>query len=313
MSVVSVQASRVYEAPSTSSPSGARNRDPESTIELADGVTIALAPTVEREEPMDPHRAMTLAILLSRAIDPMTALMGLQSALRTTATRQHEGEIEAGAARSETEFTERMQQLEKAAKAAAKAAKTRPWLRKLIGAVITAIGAVASIFAGAGAGLVAVGVILIATGDILATLVEKGVIKGERAQKAVAITAAVLKIAGAIVMAVASGGSSVTGAIDAVKTVAMIAGQVASHIQTTATVYAAHVDVHNGVREYQAEQFRIDADGHGLASEEANQHVEQATEELKLLLRRFNRVVANLRATAEVRQQASRALVGALA
>ncbi|MCB9617340.1 MAG: hypothetical protein H6722_33325 [Sandaracinus sp.] len=256
---------------------------------------------------------MTLAVLLSGVVDPMTALMGLQSTLRNAAARQRETEIGSEALRGETEFNDRMEQLEKAAKAAAKAAKTRPWLRKLIGAIVTAIGAVASIFGGAGAGLVAVGVILIAAGDILSTLVEKGIIQGERAQKIVAITAAVLKIAGAIVMAVASGGSSLGEVANAATTIASVAGQVASHIQTTASVYAAHVDVHNGVREFQAEQFRVRADEHGIASEEASENMEEATDALKQLLRRFQRVVAQLRATAEVREQASRALVGALA
>ncbi|HJL46451.1 MAG TPA: type III secretion system translocon subunit SctE [Polyangiaceae bacterium LLY-WYZ-15_(1-7)] len=117
-------------------------------------------------------------------------------------------DVQASRQDSEMQRERVMHALEKVEKALKKAANKAPrWVKKLIGAVLTAVGTVASVFSGgATLALVVVAVVLIAAGDIVDELAHRGVLDERNG----AIAASVLKLVGAALM-IAAGGASAAG------------------------------------------------------------------------------------------------------
>ena len=212
-----------------------------------------------------PNGDLTIFTLaLSGAIDPTTLMQAiavqmrrLQTDNQTTAVR-NSGE----AARAADRRAEAL--LEKAEKMARKAAeKAPPWVKKLIGAVLTAIGSLLSIFGGAGAALVAVAVVLIAAGDIIDGMAERGMIP----EKAGRIVGLCCKLLGALLMA-GAGIASTAGNASATASTAENLGSSATTAGGTAG---------------QAVQETTQAAGNVAQGAEVAAKVESTTKALKLI------------------------------
>ncbi len=120
--------------------------------------------------PLSNEQQFTLAVALGGALDPMTALMAMQTSLRDTRTRAGEASSESASRRSEGEDAERMKSLKAAEEHLAKLLKQKlpDWAKKLIAAVMIIVAAVASVFTG-GASMVlvaAAAVLLIAAAAV---------------------------------------------------------------------------------------------------------------------------------------------------
>ena len=156
----------------------------------------------------------SVAYLATGLLEPMARAMLAQSEFRNSMTELNGAQMRTSLSRAERQQDLRAQQLKRARELAEEASSGLPsWARTLIGAVLTAVGTVAAAFTGgASIPLLVIGVILISAGEVVGHLAEQGVIDPTKG----GIAAVVLKIAGAIVMAVATAGAGAANAGGAV-------------------------------------------------------------------------------------------------
>ena len=260
----SASESRPLESAAALSPTGtdrrasnARGRGGKSPVDLA-----------------DPHTSTAVAILLAGVLDPMAMLTGLEGRLRDVGSNQQERDVRVETQRSETADAARKVSLDKARALAEKAAaKAPPWVKKLLGAVITAIGAAASVFTGgASLALSVIGVVLMVAGEVVQALANHGVID----EKNGGIAAAAIKLVAAAIMTVASFGANSGALAQAAGTVVKVAVDVAKYAAQTAQTIQAARDIQRTKLGFESTMHRLDADEQQAIVEGADQSVEDA-------------------------------------
>ena len=299
------QQSHAVGTPNPAAVSRARVAGPTSAAVLHGAASPVAASPVPPGPMLDAAIAAATARALHGLVDPMAILFGLEARLRDVSTTMREHDAVASMRESESADARRLEQLEKAEKAAKRALSRAPrWVRKLVGSVLSAAGAVASAFTGgASVALTVVGVALLVAGDVVERLAAKGVIDPDKAQWAVVA----LKVVGAIVMAVAGSGGFdrvADGVRHAGTTCARVIEQ---SVQLTKSAVDAHGSLRDGVdgvRSFRQGQWLLRADRQELAAEEANTELEDATDDLAAIQRRFARVAARLREVADARGSA---------
>lgn len=248
-------------------------------------VTVAVeAP--EQDADIDPARLATIGILLGGVMDPMSALMGLQSMVRDSQEGLRSEGIASAQGRAETEDAERTKQLEAARKQLEKIKSMPSWLKNIIGVVLAVVGTVASVFTGgASMALAVIGAVLLVGAEVVQALGDAGVIDP---QVATAVAAG-MKLVGAIVMTVAGGvgggelASSVQGVVDVVKNVADV-------VSAAITTAEAGCEIEGAVRRNIAEHRTLDAAEHQVNVDEALENADEHIEQLKRMLQMFKRV-----------------------
>lgn len=248
-------------------------------------VTVA-AETPEGPQELDPARLATLGILLGGVIDPMTAVMGLQSMIRDAQSELRSEGVASAQGRAETENAERAQQLEAARKQLEKVKSMPGWLRKVIGAVLSVVGAVAAAFTGgAGAALTVIGIVLLAAGDIVQWLGHLGVID----ENVATLVAAGLKLVGAIVLTVA-GGAGAGELSSSVQQVGQVLKQVKQIAETAVATAEASMAIRNHGLVNSAENHQANAAENEVTADEAFEMAGDELEFLKRLMQMFQRV-----------------------
>ena len=244
--------------------------------------------------------AVTTAVLG----DPMALALALQCSLRDQGAANSQDSIRSSQKTREAADAERIKALADAAKALKKAKKKAPpWVKKLIGAVLTAVGTVASIAAGTGVALVAAGAAILLAAQIAEKVLMKLAEKGVISQKGAIITAAIVKVVAAVAAActgqvgglgAAAGGAAQAGAavVEVAKSAADILKTVANVINAAAEIAFAGVDTHISVRKYQAEMANILAEEWGMNSESAIEDGERAAELFAGVYKDFSRSTA---------------------
>ncbi len=273
------------------------------------------------EEVVDPRQATTIAVLLSGALDPMALIAGLQSRLRNQSAEATENDASASLETARSEEAERGRLLDDAMKMLDKKTKGMSrWGKKLLGAIMTAVGTAAScITGGASMALVVVAIVVMAAADIVEAMARRGFLDGKNGM----VAAAVLKIVGAVLMAVsgnvgeagsaaAQGAQGTAQAVDAAKTAAEIAKTVKTVHKVVTAVYGAleaGLELANGIFDFKAAKLNIQADGAEDRRDDALERLDDASGDLAMLQQRYARVVGRLMATMQVQGQARSASV----
>ena len=268
--------------------------------------------------PMTEAETGALAMVLTTLLDPMTLIGAMQVKLRDSNATTQTAAIDEASSRSERADRQRMEMLEKAQRALAKKARGMgKFAKKLLGAILTVVGTVASVFTGgASIALTVIGAVLLIAGEVVQFMADKGILD----EKNGGIAAMVLKLVGAIVQTVASFGAGAGSAVNAVKNVSETAIKVMQTIKevvdfvvsTLSTINGA-IDMHNSVRQYQADDANIDADVAGQNADDANQRMADYTSELRRVQQRFTRVLAKLHATIEAQNETAQAALSSFA
>lgn len=273
---------------------------------------------VSSSGPMSEAQTGALAMVLTTLLDPMTLIGAMQAKVRDSNVETQTAGISDAASRGERADRQRMAMLEKAERALAKKARGMGRLaKKLIGAILTVVGTVASVFTGgASIALTVIGAVLLIAGEVVSLLADKGILD----EKNGGIAAMVLKLVGAIVQTVASFGAGAGSAVNAVKNVsegvvtfAQITKQVVELTMSTLSTINGAIDMHNSVRQYQADDADIDAREAGQQAERANEEMADYTHEIRRIQQRFARVFAKLRATIEAQDGAAQAALASFA
>lgn len=257
-------------------PRSERRESPVALVRTPTSNTSAPAQTSREES----HRFQTLVLLFSGALDPMAALTGMQSQVRNRQTEQSAEDVRTNETNADSIDAERMETLEKAMAAAEKAMKkVRPkWLKQLIGGILTAVGSAASwITGGASVALAVVGIALLVAADLTQFIVEKRIENGKASKLGAMIgnaIAAALRVAAAVVQSCAPGGAA--AAANTFQTVASIAGQVASHVESTVTAISASLEIQRASCDLRSINFRLDADALTIDLDAANERAEDA-------------------------------------
>ncbi len=252
--------------------------------------------------PLSNEQQFTLAVALGGALDPMTAMMAMQTSVRDARTRAGEASSESASRRSEGEDAERMKSLKAAEEHLAKLLnqKLPDWAKKLIAAVMIIVAAVASVFTGgASMVLVAAAAVLLVAAAAVEKLAKEGKIDG----KAGMITAVVLKLVAAVLMAVAGNAGGLAQAGSTAATVVQATQVIATCVSTAQQAHEARFQMTNAVHTYRADGEQIDAEEHGLNSEVAMDDMEAAIEAMKKLRTRFARISRRMHAVQEARGQ----------
>lgn len=246
----------------------------------------------------DAHQITTIAVLLAGVTDPMAILAGLQGAVRDSGSEASATDAQANGVRQEAADAARAHSMEQAVAAAEKAMSGMPkWLQKTIGAVLAVVGAVASVVTGgASIALTVVGAILLTAGSVCEFLADKGI--GGEAMQYVAMG---LKLAGSIVMS--CGASAGTAAAGTAAKVAAIAADVVKYTSASVSSVNAAINAQGAVRSFQATNFRLDAEGHALASEEVSAEMEQASEHLVATIETHSRAMRRIHSLVELTGQ----------
>ena len=249
--------------------------------------------------PSDTELNAAAAVVGSVLGNPVMVLMALQSELRTRGQELHAHDVHHSDQQSKRAEAFQLEQLAKAAKAADKAArKAPPWVKKLIGAILTAVGTVASIAGGAGLALVAVGAALVIGAKlvekVLACLASKGLIS----ERAAMIVSTVVKMVAAVAAAVtgqvsglANGvAQAATAAVEVAKSTAEIIKSAQQIVQAATDIAFAGVDAHSHIRSFQSTKANIAAESWGMEAKEKMENVEFTIESLKDLEKHFGRI-----------------------
>lgn len=246
----------------------------------------------------DAHQITTIAVLLAGVTDPMAILAGLQGAVRDSGSEASATDAQANGVRQEAADAARAHSMEQAVAAAEKAMSGMPkWLQKTIGAVLAVVGAVASVVTGgASIALTVVGAILLTAGSVCEFLADKGI--GGDAMQYVAMG---LKLVGSIVMS--CGASAGAAAGDMAFKVAVVATDVVKYATAITTCANSAVSIQSSVRNFQATNFRLDAEEHSLASEEVSAEMEQATEHLVATIETHSRAMRRIHSLVELNGQ----------
>ena len=267
----------------------------------------------------DPRALATLSVLVGGMVNPATILASLQSQMRNLAIDTQATEVDAASERNACAEENRRVCLEKAEKALAKMRKGMPkWAKKLIGAVLTAVGTIAAcVTGGASIALIVVACVLMAAGDIVEAMTERGVIKNEKVGMAVSLAcklvaaACTLGAGGGVADAASTGAqagqtaatvgqtaatvaSTGTQAATAAADVAGVIESVATLVQTTQTLAEAGVGIHNGVRKYQAEIAESDAEEASINADISLEQLGTITEAIADVERRYSRVMSRI-------------------
>jgi len=315
VSEVNVQRTSATTTP-TRAARAARRREGGPTTSAVESAPHGESPFVRsaREAGVDPNQAATLAILISGSGDPMAMMLGMQSRLREMGVELREQDVESADGRSITEEAERTEALDQARAAAEKAIKRMPkWVKKLVGAILTAVGTVASVFTGgASVALTVIGVVLLVAGEVVQALADRGVIDERNGS----IAAMAIKLVAAVVMCVASCGANTGGLVNAGQQAAQIGAvvaDVARYTQATVSTVTSAMDTQRAVCEFHSTNFRIDASEHELNRDIANEEMEESSEAIIRLMRVHQRVAERIRAAVQARDEAMVATAQAFA
>ncbi|MFT5357466.1 MAG: hypothetical protein ACI9KE_004703 [Polyangiales bacterium] len=246
----------------------------------------------------DSHQITTIAVLLAGITDPMAILAGLQGAVRDSGAEASATDAQANGVRQEGADAARAHSMEQAVAAAEKAMSGMPkWLQKTIGAVLAVVGAVASVVTGgASIALTVIGAILLTAGSVCEFLADKGI--GGEAMQYVAMG---LKLVGSIVMS--CGASAGAAAGDVALKVAAVAADVVKYASAATSCVNGAINIQSSVRNFQATNFRLDAEGHALNSEEVSAEMEQATEHLVATIETHSRAMRRIHSLVELTGQ----------
>ncbi len=237
--------------------------------------------------------------------DGMSLVFALQARLRDLGTDLREQNVTGESHVAESAEAERAAQIEQAIERAMDAIDGMPkWVQKLVGGIVTAVGAVASIFGGAGAGLVVAGVALLVAAEVLTQLVDHGVIKDGIVAR---VVIAAVQIVGAVLLACA-GGDGIGQAADSVQKAIKIAKDVVTAVQNILQTIHLGIDIHNAVCEYDASMHQLNAALAEQVRDEAHANMESEVEALTALQRSFTRVAARLREAENTRNEGLYAL-----
>jgi hypothetical protein len=263
----------------------------------------AAGATAPVENPMDRAKAITLATLLSGVLDPMSALLGIQGALRDASAAAREQDIELSQAQADQDNRSKLEALAQAEKALKKASSRWPtWAKKLVAAVLTIVGSVASaVTGGTSAVLVAVALVLLLAAKGVEKLAEKGVLTGKAAM---GLTIA-LKAVAAVLMTVAGGVGGAAQLSQVAKLVVDITKVVNDVITQVKDMAVGIRELRRGRALFEADMFQADAEASGVQEEESRQRIESSVDELRQLHQRFQRVLSKIRQTAEERESAT--------
>ncbi|MBO6939133.1 MAG: hypothetical protein JJ863_29455 [Deltaproteobacteria bacterium] len=250
--------------------------------------------------------------------NPMVLLMAIQTHLRNKSSENDEASVRTAGQREEAASARRVEELERAEKMAKKAAKRAPpWVKKLIGAVLSAVGSIASIAGGAGLALVAVGAALIVGAKLveklLMHLAEKGLIDEKRAGIASAVVKIAAAVAAAVTGQVGSLANAAKAAMDVASTAVKVVKSVVDMVQAAADVAFAGVDMHTSARTYQSQMATIMAEQWGIEAEGAIDDMNKAADCIQDAYESHGRMVRTATATLEREKQGRMAATQAIA
>lgn len=238
------------------------------------------------------HRMMTLSILLAGAVDPMALLAGVQGHIRDASSEARASDSNAANIRGAAADRAREVALERAQKMAEKAMSKMPrWAKRLIGAVISAVGTIASVVTGgASLALTVVGVILMAAGEIVQTLAEHGIIDEQNGM----IAAVCIKIIGSICTLGAgavSGGAQIAASTS---DIVLTAGQVAKAAVGVAEAAQGGAAAYRGARQMQSDAAQSRGESASLDAEQATEDLDRAAEGLKQTMQGYQRAMKRI-------------------
>ena len=303
-----------------------RRAAPASASALAPANSAYVAPSTRAASPQPSPTELAAATAVVTAVlgDPMALALALQSQLKDQGARDTEARVNSSSREQQVADGLRLDQLEKAAKALEKASRRAPpWVKKLIGAVLSAVGTIASIAGGAGAALIAVGAALVVAAKLAEMLLNKLAEAGLISEKAAAITAAVVKVAAAVAAAcvgqvgglanaAGAAGQAAATAVEVGKTAAEIVKTVVEMCEAAATIAFAGVDMNTAVRMYQAQMANIMAEEWGFEVDGSLADTEAAADTFEQIHKAYARVakVANgaLATQEQTRLQAARSV-----
>ena len=282
---------------------------PESASAVAPRGSATAAPSAEPlSQVSDTQLAAAFAVTGAALGNPMVMLMALQTELRNKSSESQEATVRTAGKREETASARRLEELERADRMAKKAAKRAPpWVKKLIGAVLSAVGSIASIAGGAGLALAAIGAALIVGAKLaeklLMHLAEKGIIS----EKGAVIGSAIVKIAAAVAAAVTgqvgSLANAAKAAMDVASTAVKVVKSIADMVQAAADVALAGVDMHSSVRTYQSEIATIMAEEWGIQADGAIEDMNKAADGVRDAYESHGRMMRTATATLSREQE----------
>ncbi len=279
---------------------------PLSAVESAPTRSTLGATTSRQTVALDRRQATTLGVVLSGMFDPMAILAGLQAHLRDVQTEEASQGAELSEARADREDAARLECLRKAEKALKKAQSRMPkWAKKLISGVLAAIGTIAScVTGGASIALVVVACVLMAVGDVIDFLTEKGVIDNPKVGMALSL---VCKLAAAV-CTLGAGFANAAGAAGQVAQTAQTFKTVADLVTAATTIVTSGFDLGRGVRLFECNMEQIRADAHEGRRDDAHEQMEEFVSVMRTTHERFVRVARSiqgaLQAQGEVRTAA---------
>ena len=245
-----------------------------------------------------------IASRLAMITDPQAILFAAQAQLRDTDAATYKEIVKANEVKAEFHHKLKMEMLRKAEKAARKSKKPR-FLKKLLSAVMIAVGVVAAAFTGGVAlGLAIAGAVLLLAGDhIVNGLVKAGIIP----KKAAPWVALALKVVGAALMAVSG---NIEGVSNVATSVAQVAGTTVQAVQQTTNtinmivqvigaVTNSAIDIRSAYWTKQSADAKANADEAKLDQELAETARDEAVDGFKESFERFNRVSERLARMAE--------------
>lgn len=246
---------------------------------------------------LDRRQATSLGIVLSGMLDPMAVLTGLQAHLRDVQTDEAAQGAEGSEARADREDAQRLECLRKAEKALKKAESRMPkWAKKLISGVLAAVGTIAScVTGGASLALVVVACVLMAVGDAIEFLTEKGVIDNPKVGMAISL---VCKLAAAV-CTFGAGLVNSAGAVAQVPQTVKTIKAVADLVSAAAQIVTAGFDLGRGIRGFQGTMEEIQADVHEGRRDDAHERMEEHVSVMRATHERFVRVARTIQGALE--------------
>ncbi len=280
---------------------GAASALPETAVAIAIGRTTS--PLGNELSASGAISQADLSAAISIVLDPFAMMTGLQAQLRDTQSTTAQQGVEASSLRAEAAEAQKAEFLEKAMEAANRLTNRMPkWVKKLVGAVVTAIAAVGAIYTGgASLALAVAGVALMVAGEVVEKLAENGKIDPQKA----AWVSLAFKVVGAALMAVSGNVSGVAALPAALKTAATVV-KVAVAVGQAAE---AGVDIAHAKFQADASKLTISADGQQIVVDLALDDIEEETEAAKEIEARFQRTMRRIHAMVAAQGQAMDAAV----
>lgn len=279
----------------------------QSAVELGGSLPEGLSPVrgTAPSAPSDTQLAAAAAVVAATLGDPMALMLAIQSELKDKGLEAREVDARNASLRHESADVQRLEHLERSVEMAKKASRKCPrWVKRLIGAVLSAVGSIASLAGGAGLALVAVGAALMIAAKLVEKVMSKLAEAGLISEKAASIVSAVVKIAAAVAAAVTGQvgqlANAAKAAMDVASTAIKVVKSVADMVSAASEVALAGVDMHSSVRTYQsqvanimAEQWGLEVDGSLSDMEKAADQVKSITESWARMLRTANAALAS--------------------